>query len=94
MKRQELADNVAKRIGITKADAREVVKCVFEEIAESLRKGEDVVIPRMFTFRVLERSARVAFDPKRKVMKHMAPTRYVHTSTALWLKNLVKEDSE
>lgn len=94
MKRQELADNIARRIGITKADAREVVKCVFEEIAEALRCGETVVIPRMFTFSVRERKAHIGFDPKRKVMKHMKPARQVVATTAPWLKDLVKEDFE
>jgi len=56
MTRKDLIDKVAKKFGLKKKEAEAIVKFIFQEIAETVRKGERVSIQGFgaFELRVLK----------------------------------------
>lgn len=64
MSKQQLAEMVAEKAGLTKADAARAVDAVTESITETLKKGEKVSIAGFGTFATSERAARQGRNPK------------------------------
>lgn len=77
MTKNELAERVAKRVGLTKRSAFEAVNAVFGGIRDSLAKGDKVVISGFGTFRVRSRSTRTGRNPQTgssiKIAGHKLP---------------------
>ena len=57
---------MAERCDITKKDATEEYENVFGVLAEVLSEGNEVAIPDLGRFKIADRSARVAHNPKTK----------------------------
>ena len=66
MKKKELIDVVASKVGFTKQASTEAVNAVFEEITKRLEKGEDVDIPGFGKFSVNAKAARDGVNPLTK----------------------------
>jgi DNA-binding protein HU-beta len=65
MKKPELVEAVMKAAGLeVKKQATAVVEAVFDTIAKSLSKGEEVAISGFGTFRVAKRAAREGINPR------------------------------
>ena len=67
MNKQELVDSVAKRLGITKAKAAEIIELLFAEggiIAAELRRGGKVAISGFGHFETRIRAARELRNPR------------------------------
>jgi DNA-binding protein HU-beta len=65
--KQELVGSVARRLGVTKARAGEIVELLFAEsgiIAGELRRGGKVVISGFGSFELRERAARELRNPR------------------------------
>ena len=62
--RNDFANRLRERFGLTTADANKLVDVVFEEICESLINGEEVKFAGFGTFRILDKSARMGRNPK------------------------------
>ena len=60
----EIAGRVADRIGVGRSAAGDAVDTVFEAIAETLAKGEDVRIVGFGTFGTRSRPARTGRNPR------------------------------
>lgn len=77
MTKNELAERVAKRVGLTKRSAFEAVNAVFGSIRDSLSKGDKVVISGFGTFKVRSRSTRTGRNPQTgnsiKIVGHKLP---------------------
>ncbi len=58
MTRKDLIDKVAKEFGLKKKDAEAIVKFIFSEITEALKKDERVSIQGFGVFEVRELKAR------------------------------------
>ena len=58
MTRKDLIDRVAKEFGLKKKDAEAIVKFIFSEITEALKKNERVSIQGFGVFEVRELKAR------------------------------------
>ena len=76
MKRQDLIERVAES-GLSKQQARSAVECFFNAITDELARGGQVQLTGFGSFRVNERAARTARDPRTgkavKVPAHKAP---------------------
>lgn len=59
-----LADWLLGKLGITKKAARETVDGMFDEIAKTMVKGEQVKIAGFGVFRVVRRAAREGLNPR------------------------------
>jgi DNA-binding protein HU-beta len=64
MNKQAIADAVQEKLGGTKADAERAVETVFDTIAASLTKGDDVSVAGFGIFSAKMRAARTARNPR------------------------------
>ncbi len=64
MKKVELVEAVAKKTGLTKADATRAIDATFGAITEALVKGDKVPLVGFGTFGVSERAAREGRNPR------------------------------
>ena len=77
MTKNELAERVSKKVGLTKKAAFEAVNSVFSNIRDSLAKGDKVVITGFGTFKVRSRATRTGRNPQTggsiKIAGHKLP---------------------
>ncbi len=64
MNKQELAQEIAKKTGISKAKALETLNVTFDAIKGSLKKGNRVQLVGFGSFLVRKRKARTGRNPK------------------------------
>lgn len=64
MTKNELAERVAKKVGLTKKSGFDAVNSVFGSIKEALIKGDKVVITGFGTFKVRSRAQRKGRNPQ------------------------------
>ncbi|MCY4531738.1 MAG: HU family DNA-binding protein [Gammaproteobacteria bacterium] len=64
MNKQELIENIAASVDITKADAGRALDSVIDSITDSLRKGDSVALVGFGTFSVRSRAARTGRNPQ------------------------------
>lgn len=57
-------EQISGELGYTKTDAAAVYDTVFELLANNLMAGEDVSIPAVGRFKIVERNERVARNPQ------------------------------
>ncbi len=73
----DLVEEVARATGLTKKQAEVIVERVFEGIIESLRAGQKIELRGFGSFRLRQRGARVARNPKKSGVKVMVPPKRV-----------------
>lgn len=64
MNKNELIDAVAKSSGLSKADTAKAVDGVFDEISNSLKRGDEVRLVGFGTFSVATRAASEGRNPR------------------------------
>ena len=64
MKKVELVEAIAKKVGLTKAETARALDATFEAIAEALEDGDRVPLVGFGTFGVSKRDARTARNPR------------------------------
>lgn len=64
MSKENLVEILAEKYQFSKKQALEVINFIFDSIVSALKKGEEVKIAGFGTFRVKERKARTAINPK------------------------------
>lgn len=62
--RNDFANRLRERFGLTTADAYKMVDVVFDEICEALINGEEVKFAGFGSFKILEKAARMGRNPK------------------------------
>ncbi|RMF92052.1 MAG: integration host factor subunit alpha [Nitrospinota bacterium] len=93
MRKIEIADLVAKKVGLTKAKTEEAVEEILHQIKTALSQGEDVVLRRFGTFRVRQKSARIGRNPKTGEEAEIAARRVVRFYASKNLKAMVDGES-
>ena len=64
MKKVELVEAVATRVGLSKADANRAIDATFDAITEALKKGEKTTLIGFGTFGISRREARTGRNPQ------------------------------
>ncbi len=64
MNKGDLINKVAESAGLTKNQASEAVKAVFDAITDSLKKGDKVTLIGFGTFSISKRAARTGRNPQ------------------------------
>jgi len=64
VKVKDLAQKMVEKFNMTKKEATEVLNWLTQEITHNLRQGAQVKIAGLGTFKVRERKARTAINPK------------------------------
>ncbi|MDR1361435.1 MAG: integration host factor subunit alpha [Rickettsiales bacterium] len=62
--RQDFANELRARFGLTAADSIKLTDLVFDEICESLIRGEEVKLAGLGSFKILQKSERQGRNPK------------------------------
>jgi len=64
MTKDEIAEVIASKVGISKKDAAEALNIILEEITKTLTKGGEVTLTGFGSFKVGARAAREGRNPK------------------------------
>jgi DNA-binding protein HU-beta/integration host factor subunit beta len=62
--KKDIVDAIADRTGLTQVDTKAIVECFLEAISKSLREGKNIEIRGFGRFKVKEKKARVARNPR------------------------------
>lgn len=89
MNKNDLIDILAEEHELTKAFARDLVESVFQKIADSVQKGEEVTIFGFGKFKVVERGARTGRNPQTGEPIKIAASKNVRFEAAKALKDSV-----
>ena len=73
----DLVEEVARATELTKKQAEVIVESVFDGIIASLRSGQKIELRGFGSFRLRQRGARIARNPKRSGVKVMVPPKRV-----------------
>ncbi|OGZ44361.1 MAG: DNA-binding protein HU [Candidatus Ryanbacteria bacterium RIFCSPHIGHO2_01_FULL_45_22] len=90
MNKSDLADAVLNKIGGTKTAAQDAVDTVFDTIASSLKKGDEVSVAGFGTFLAKKRAAREARNPRTGEKVHVSATTVPKFRAGKGLKDAVK----
>jgi len=64
MTKKDIVDAIAERTGLTQVDTKVIVECFLDSIGKSLREGKNIEIRGFGRFKVKEKKARVARNPR------------------------------
>ncbi|MCK4351698.1 MAG: integration host factor subunit beta [Candidatus Krumholzibacteria bacterium] len=91
MTKADIVENIAERTGLTKTDTALVVEGMIETLKEAMISGETVEIRGFGTFKIKERAARRARNPRTGEPVDI-PTKFVPTfKPSRDLKNAVAD---
>jgi len=90
MNKATLIEKVQDMLGGTKTQAEQVVNGLFDTIAMSLKKGDDVSVSGFGIFKSKIRAAREARNPKTGATVKVLAARVVKFQVSKTLKDLVK----
>lgn len=90
VKINDLAKKMVEKFNLTKKDAVEILNFLVGEITTSLKNGYQVKIAGLGTFKVRERKARTAINPKTGEKVQVPATRVPRFTPSRDLKEAVK----
>jgi len=85
----EIIKTLSKRLAISQRDARRFFKQMFEEISQSLEKGETMVIRGFGSFGTRVRKSRKSYHPTARRFMQLPPKRVVRFRPSSKLKESV-----
>jgi len=90
----DLVEEVARAAELTKKQAEAVVESVFQGIISSLRTGQKIELRGFGSFKLRQRGARVARNPKKSGVKVLVPPKLVpYFKPGKKLKELINEEA-
>jgi len=90
MTKEGLVEALVSKLNLSKKDATEAVRTVFESIEKSLSKGEEVTVSGFGTFRVRHRKARMGVNPRTGAKIQVPAMKVPKFSAGKGLKEAVK----
>jgi len=85
----ELAELLFQRVGLNKREAKDMVEVFFEEIAQSLERGDSVKLSGFGNFQLLDKPSRPGRNPKTGEQIPISARRVVTFHASQKLKQLV-----
>lgn len=73
--RDDLAEGIAKEVGLSRSDSRRIVDQVLAQMCDALERGENVKVNGFGTFVLRDKAARVGRNPKTMVEAPIAARR-------------------
>ncbi len=89
----ELAELLFERVGLNKREAKDIVDTFFEEIRESLARGEEVKLSGFGNFQVRDKPPRPGRNPKTGEVIPIEARRVVTFHASQKLKSIVEESA-
>lgn len=91
MSKADLISEVAKKVGLTQAQAKEAVDAVLDAVTATLKKGQKVQLIGFGTFEVRKRKARTAINPQTRQKIQVPATKVPAFKPGAELKAAVKK---
>ena len=89
--RAQLAEAVSQKVGLSRAEAAELVKLVIVEISDTLARGDAVKVLSFGTFGIRQKGTRIGRNPKTKQEVPIGPRRVVVFRAAHALKHQIQQ---
>ena len=90
MKKEELVEMLAKKTGVSKKDAGEMLNVFADILTSSIKSGKVVPVPGIGIFQVQDRKKRMGINPATKQPMTIPATKYPHFKAGKALKDAVK----
>lgn len=90
----ELAELLFQRVGLNKREAKDIVDAFFEEIRETLTRGDEVKLSGFGNFQVRDKPARPGRNPKTGEVIPIAARRVVTFHASQKLRATVEQASD
>jgi DNA-binding protein HU-beta len=90
MTKKELVESIAKKAGITLAQAKNALEGVTDAVKGSLKKGKKVTIPGFGTFTITRRKARKGRNPRTGEIIKIAASKLPKFTAGKGLKDIFK----
>lgn len=90
VKKNQLAQRLAERLGVSKKQGVEIVDAFVDEVTKVLRTGDKVNITGFGIFRVADRKAREGINPRTGEKIHIAASRKPKFTPGKLLKEAIK----
>ena len=89
--RADLADTINNQVGLSRADAAQMVESVLNHMTDALERGENVKISGFGTFLLRDKGERVGRNPKTGVEVPITPRRVLTFRASQKLKSRIAE---
>lgn len=91
MNKAELAEALAQRVAINKAEAERMINAILDVIIEQMKAGQEVTLTGFGAFSVSTRAGRVGVNPQNPTEKiQIAPTKVPKFKAGKSLKEAVR----
>jgi len=87
--RADLADTINRQVGLSRADAAQVVESIIEHISVALEQGENVKISGFVTFLLRDKGERVGRNPKTGIEVPITPRRVLTFRASQMMKDRI-----
>jgi integration host factor subunit alpha len=87
--RADLAEALNRRVGLSRADALEMVEAILRHMCEALSNGENVKISGFGTFILRDKAERIGRNPKTGVEVPITPRRVLTFRASQMLKDRI-----
>lgn len=91
MNKGELVNTIAEKLNATKAEVARMIEAFSTLVTETLKEGEQIVMPGFGTFAVVNRSARTGRNPQTGEAIEIKASRVVKFKPSKSLKEAVQE---
>lgn len=92
--KKDIVDEIAARTGLTQVDTKIIVECFLDAIAKSLVQGKNIEIRGFGRFKVKEKKARTARNPRTGEMVHIDAGLKPIFEASKELKSILNTDEE
>lgn len=91
--RADIADTINHQVGLSRADAAQMVESVLDHMTSALERGENVKISGFGTFLLRDKGERVGRNPKTGVEVPITPRRVLTFRASQMMKDRITADS-
>lgn len=91
--RADIADTINHQVGLSRADAAQMVESVLNHMTSALERGENVKISGFGTFLLRDKGERIGRNPKTGVEVPITPRRVLTFRASQMMKDRITADS-
>ena len=91
--RADIADTINHQVGLSRADAAQMVESLLDHMTSALERGDNVKISGFGTFLLRDKGERVGRNPKTGVEVPITPRRVLTFRASQMMKDRITADS-
>lgn len=90
MTKDDLINQIVKKVGISKREASESLNVILEEIAKALSQGQEVILTGFGKFLVAQRKEKIGINPQTKERIKIPALKIPRFKAGRTLKEMIK----